>query len=485
MLHYREMLQGVWLVLLAWQMPALAGGSAEPGQMSAVSKDHVFDVCQYGAQGDGKTLDTAAINRAIEACAAADGGQVRFSPGRYLSGTVRVRSHITFLLEAGAVLIGTSDLTQYQSPSLPAFMPEARWGRWHCGLILGEDVEDVTITGQGMIDGNKVFDPNGEERMRGPHTLVFVNGRRLTIRDVSIVDSANYAILFQVSDQVEIRNVRIVGGWDGVHFRGAPGHECRDVSILGCQFYTGDDSIAGRYWNNVVISDCLINSSCNGIRLIGPATRLIVHDCLFYGPGLQPHRTSRDQRRTNMLSGIILQPGAWDSTRGPLDDVLISDVTMHRVASPVALCIKEGNTVGRVTVEDLHATGVYRSAISVESWADVPVGSVVLRRITAEFDGGGTAEQAKEAVKSPGVDARPLPAWGFYARNVDRITLQDVRLSLNGEDLRPVLMAENVKELELDHLRFTRVKGVIEPWITKNVANLILRDGDQVVPRSP
>jgi hypothetical protein len=482
MLYRRVTLPMLWLVLLAWQMPAWADESTDPDQKLAVSHGHMFDICQYGAQGDGKTLDTVAIHRAIEACTAAGGGQVRFPPGRYLSGTVRLRSHVTLLLDAGAVLIGTSDLTQYQPPTPPAFMPEARWGRWHCGLILGEGVEDVAITGQGTIDGNKVFDPYGEERMRGPHTLVFVNSRGLTIRDVSIVDSANYAILFQVSDQVEIRNVRIVGGWDGVHFRGAPGHDCHDVTLLGCQFYTGDDSIAGRYWTNVVISDCLINSSCNGIRLIGPATRLIVHDCLFEGPGLQPHRTSRDQRRTNMLSGIILQPGAWDPTRGPLDDVLISDVTMHRVASPLTLWIKEGNTVGRVTVDGLAATGVYRSAISIESWANVPVGSIVLRRITAEFDGGGTAEQAKEAVKSPGVDARPLPAWGFYARHVDRITLQDVRLSLNGDDLRPALIAENVKQLELDHFRFTRVKGVAEPVITTNVANLLLRDGDQGAP---
>jgi polygalacturonase len=55
-----------------------------------------------------------------------------------------------------------------------------------------------------------------------PHTLVFVNCRRFTIRDVSFVDSANYAIFFQISDDVEVRNVKFIGGWDGVHFRGAP-----------------------------------------------------------------------------------------------------------------------------------------------------------------------------------------------------------------------------------------------------------------------
>ena len=127
--------------------------------------------------------------------------------------------------------------------------------------------------------------------MRGPHTFVFINCRNVTVRDVSFVDSANYAIFFQISDHVDIRNVKFTGGWDGVHFRGAPSHPCKDVSIVGCRFYTGDDSIAGRYWENVVISDCIVNSSCNGIRLIGPATHLIVRDCLFYGPGVQPHRT--------------------------------------------------------------------------------------------------------------------------------------------------------------------------------------------------
>jgi len=439
---------------------------------------HLFNVREYGALGDGHTLDTAAINQALEACEKTGGGQVLFPPGRYLSGTVHLRSHVTLFLDAGATLLGTTNLAHYAQPTPPDFMPEARWGKWHRALILGENLEDVTITGQGVIDGNKVFDPTGEERMRGPHTIVFVNCRRFTLREVCIRDSANYAVFFQVSDQVEVRNVKFVGGWDGVHFRGAPGHDCRDVNIVGCQFYTGDDAIAGRYWDQVVISDCIVNSSCNGIRLIGPATRLTVHDCLFYGPGLQPHRTSGAARRTNMLSGIILQPGAWDQTQGPLDEVLISNVTMHHVASPVTLWTKPGNTVGRVTVSGLHATGVYRSALSVESWADAPVTNVVLRNINVEFDGGGTAEQARQPVKGPGVDSRPLPAWGVYARNVEQLTFEDVRLSCAKDDFRPVLMAEGVTRLDLDHFRFTRVAGVAEPILLTNVGKVNLRDMD-------
>jgi len=433
----------------------------------------VFNVREQGAQGNGETLDTEALNRAVEACAAAGGGQVLFPAGRYLSGTVRLRSHVALVLEAGATLVGTTNLTRYQQPSLPDFMPEAKWGKWHRALVLGEGVEDVSITGQGTIDGNRVFDPTGEEHMRGPHAIVLVNCRGVTFRDISILDAANYAMFLQVTDQVEVRNVKFTGGWDGVHFRGAPDHPCRDINILGCQFYTGDDSIAGRYWDRVVISGCVVNSSCNGIRLIGPATRLTIQDCLFYGPGLRPHRSSA---RTNMLSGIILQPGAWDATRGLLDDVLIDNVTMHHVAAPVDIWLKKGNTAGRITVSRLSATAVYRAAMSVENWSDTPLTNVVFRAVNVEFDGGGTAAQADRTVKSPGVDSRPLPAWGLYARNVEGLTLEDVRFTCTQDDFRPVLVAEGVQRLSLDHFKFTQVPGVTEPIRLTNVVQMRVRE---------
>jgi hypothetical protein len=447
------------LLLLIWAVPALAASK--------------FDIRETGAKGDGQALDTAAIQKALDDCAASGGGTVVFPPGRYVSGSIHLRSGVTLHLDAGARLIGPTNLVHYAQPKVPDFMPELKLGKWHRGLIIGENVEDVAITGLGTIDGNKVFDPTGEERMRGPHTIIFVNCRRLTLRDVTIVDSANYAVFFQISDDVEIRNVKIVGGWDGIHWLGAPGRWCQNVNIIGCQFFTGDDAIAGRYWNNTVIQDCLINSSCNGIRLIGPATRLTIANNLFRGPGEQPHRTSREKRRTNMLSGIILQPGAWDATRGLLDDVLLANNVMQHVASPVTLWTKPGNTVGKVTVSGLNATGVYRSAISVESWADEPITNVVLRNVQIEFAGGGTAAQAQQPVKDPGVDARLLPAWGLYARNVQTLTLEDVRFSLASDDFRPAVHADRVEQLKLDGMKFTRVPGVREPIVTTNVGSLL------------
>ena len=121
---------------------------------------------------------------------------------------------------------------------------------------------------------------------------------------------------------------------------------------------------------------------------------------------------------------------------------------------------------------------MYRSALSLESWADAPITNVALRDVQIEFDGGGTAEQARQPVKSPGVDARPLPSWGIYARNVEQLALEDIRLSLAQEDARPVVLADRVKELNLDNFSNTRVPGVTQPLVATNVGKVNLRNTD-------
>lgn len=130
----------------------------------------VFDIRDHGAVGDGQTLETAAIQRAIDEVSAAGGGQVRVPPGTYLTGSIHLRSRLTLFLEAGARLVGTTNLSEYRQPSPPEFMPEARWGRWHRGLLIGENLEDVTLefTGGGQPEA-------GVGEVRGPG----VDARRL------------------------------------------------------------------------------------------------------------------------------------------------------------------------------------------------------------------------------------------------------------------------------------------------------------------
>ncbi|QEH34759.1 Exo-poly-alpha-D-galacturonosidase precursor [Aquisphaera giovannonii] len=450
------------MVLVPLSLLPAGGALAAPGE---------FDVRDHGAKGDGKTIDTDAINRTVAACGEAGGGVVRLPAGRYLSGTVRLRSGATLRLDAGAAIVGTPDLTAYEGFVPPAGAIEARWRNWHRALVLGVDVHDVAIVGEGMIDGNNVRDRHGEEGVRGPHAVLLGHSRGIAIRGVTVRDAANYAVMLEECSDVQVVGASFVGGWDGVHFRGWSEDEpCRDVSIVDCRFATGDDAIAGRYWRDVLIRGCEVNSSCNGIRLIGPAHGLIVHDCLFFGPGRRPHITSG---RTKMLSGINLQPGAWDPTRGRLDDVLISDVTMRNVQTPVYLSVRDGNTCGTVTVERLSATGVYEAAISAEGWADRPIDRLVLRDVSAEFAGGGTKEQADRRVERPGIEARPLPAWGLFARNVGELALDGVRLRLATPDARPAIRAEHVGRMRVEDLRHDPRAGGGEAILVEDVGERV------------
>src|SRR5690349_9640093 len=126
----------LFLFTVVWAISAVAGGR--------------FDVREYGAKGDGFTLDTAAIQGAIDACGKSGGGQVFLSAGRYVSGTIHLRSGVNLYVDVGARLIGTTNLVQYAQPTAPDFMPEAKWGKWHRALIVAEDAQEVAVTGSGV-----------------------------------------------------------------------------------------------------------------------------------------------------------------------------------------------------------------------------------------------------------------------------------------------------------------------------------------------
>jgi hypothetical protein len=182
-----------------------------------------------------------------------------------------------------------------------------------------------------------------------------------------------------------------------------------------------------------------------------------------------------------MLAGICLQPGGGDRTEGLMDDVQISDITMRHVSTPFFFTMKPGNTAGRIEVDQVTASGIYRAAASIESWAETPFTNVIFRDITLAFAGGGTAEQARLAITSPGVDARPLPAWGFYARHVENLALDQVRLRVDRGDARPVLWAEKVGRLELNRFEYPSNDLVAVPLQFTNVGHVNL-DGRALAP---
>lgn len=399
-------------------------------------------ILDHGAVADGVTLAHRAINAAIEQCARRGGGTVSVPAGRYLCGTIHLRSGVLLELCAGARIVGTPDLTQYRPPEKAEGKPGSPW---HRALVLAEEVSETGIVGAGVLDGDKVRDVRGEEGMRGPHTVVTSGSSNLVFDGITVVDSANYAFLALEGDDLEFRNLIVKGGWDGVHVRGIKGRDCRRIRIAHCDFQTGDDAVAGRYWDEFLISNCRINSSCNGVRLIGPATGLTVEGCFFHGPGFHPHIT---QNRHNMLAGILLQPGSWDATEGALDRVLLANNTMRDVQCALAVYLKPGNVGGALWVENLKAVGVYGAACSFESWAEEPLDRVSLRDVAVDYAAQAAVEAPVPDADLPHVGIRSLPGWGLYARRVRRLLLDNVRFSIARTDPRPCAAFHDVAGVE-------------------------------------
>jgi hypothetical protein len=246
---------------------------------------------------------TSIIRDAINKCP--EGGTVRFTPGIYHTGTILLKDHLSLYLEKGAILMGSLNYADYTNDA----------------FFYGNNLKDISISGEGIIDGSDCYNPQGEEGFRGPHCIKLLNCSDLNLTGITIRNAANWAINCRKCNNGNVTNVTILGGHDGLHTR-----FCGNFNIKGCNFRTGDDSFAGNDNQNFTVSDCQINTSCNGFRL--GCLNLIVERCRLWGPGEYIHRS---QNRNNMLSAFVhfspkdenpaLENGNW----------LIRDVTVENV----------------------------------------------------------------------------------------------------------------------------------------------------------
>ena len=321
------------------------------------------NIARYGVKGDGVTVNTKAFKKAIEKTP--EGGTLVIPAGKYVTGTIHLKSNITIVLEENAELIANTDLNDfdYYHPTKDMTRYDTGAGtrnanltgdtRWTKALILGQNLENVTITGKGTIDGMHLEDPLGEESMRGPHTIIIAESKNIRLENIKLRHASNYAVLGYELVNSTFSNLDIEEGWDGIHIRGA-----ENVLIENCDIKTGDDAIAGGYWNNMTIIGCKLNSSCNGIRMIEPSTNLLITKCHIYGFGKFPHRTSGLNHPKKSIYGIVLEPGAWGDAPGHTENVVIRDVTMDNVLSPVVYSMGENNTCSGLLIDGLRATHI-------------------------------------------------------------------------------------------------------------------------------
>lgn len=250
-------------------------------------------------------LRTQDIQAAIDSCAENGGGVVVFSGGTYISGGIELRSHVSLQLEKGTILQGSAKYADYKNDA----------------FIFGKDLTDITIVGDGIIDGVNCTNPNGEEGFRGPHCIRLINCRNISFNGFTIKNSANWAINCRYCSMAKVENVSIRGGHDGLHTR-----FCNDFTVTGCDFRTGDDAFAGNDNRDFVVSDCKINTSCNGFRM--GCQNFTVKNCRLWGPGESVHKI---QKRNNMLSAFVHFSPKDENPKIASGNWLIENVTIENV----------------------------------------------------------------------------------------------------------------------------------------------------------
>lgn len=226
----------------------------------------IFDVRDCGAVGDGVTLDTKAIQAAINACSQAGGGKVYLTNGKFLSGTLYLKDNVTIYLEAGAVLLGSADINDYPV-TIPGFRSYTD-NYTDKSLIYAEKVKNISIIGRGTIDGQGTSF-KGKWKVR-PYTLRVIECHDVVVKDVTMRNSPMWMQHYLACDNVRVDGITVYNQCnrnnDMIDIDG-----CRNVTIANCIGDTDDDALTfkstcGRPTENVTVTNCILSSHCNAIK---------------------------------------------------------------------------------------------------------------------------------------------------------------------------------------------------------------------------
>jgi polygalacturonase len=416
----------------------------------AVGADAVFSVRDFGAAGDGTTLDTLAIQRAIDARSRQGGGRVVFPAGRYVSGTVLIQDNVTLRLETGAELLGSTNLADYRV--IDGFEDGKGRPMGYC-LVGAIDATGIGIEGGGTIDGRgkEVLAARKDGTSARPFLARFVRCGDVAVKGVSFRQSAAWAVHFFQCRNVDAERVSIVSH-AGANNDGFDIDSCRGVRITACQIDTGDDAIclkttSAEACRDVEVSRCTLRSACAAIKAgtesVGDFANIRVQKCVIEEAG---------------LGGIKLC--SVDGAR--MEGVLISEIVMNAGRVPVFLRLgarlktfrrgekpRPVGTMHNVMIRNMRAMAE-GPAVVISGIPGHAVEGVELQNIEVKLPGGGTAAEAKVTV--PEAEAAypeirmfgaRLPAWGIYARHVKGLRMRDVKLDLESPDGRPPMACQD------------------------------------------
>ncbi|MCC5930588.1 MAG: right-handed parallel beta-helix repeat-containing protein [Cyclobacteriaceae bacterium] len=426
-----------------------------------------YDVLDFGAINDGKTINTRAIQQAIDQCARDGGGTVLIAGGgAYLTGTIYLKDNITLYIDNGTTLLGSQDINDYTTDTHKnMYKDETHMDR--C-LIFAKDANSIAIEGHGILDGNGYRSVFTNDTGR-PMLLRFLNCTNIRIRDITLKNPASWTSVFLYCDDISVHGIKIHSransNGDGLNFDG-----CSKVRVSDCAFNTSDDSIClqtslpDKPCHDITITNCTFTSYWAGIRIgllsRGDFSRVSISNCTF--------RDIRD-------AGLKIQMNEG----GAMKNMIFSNLVMENVPRPVFMtfCQQRACVDAPMELAPMNAMHdfIFQSMLVDNAALDINsaffltglpghyIENVIIRDVQFVVSGGGTKQDAKKDVKefTPELLGNwwpefhltgTLPAHGIFLRHMKNVTIDNFQIRTIEKDERPAIIADDVKNMNLKGL---------------------------------
>ncbi len=439
----------------------------------------IYKVLEYGAKADGVTLDTKAIQKAIDDCHQNGGGKVVFNNGTFISGTIILKSNVTLYIEAGAVLKASNNLGDF--PILPSRYPSYE-GNFETNkmLIYAEDAKNISLAGRGTIDGNGdhwIDGPYGSPSFSvRPRIIHFRGCVDIHISDLTLYNSASWVQSYQSCKNMVIDGITVNSRENkdiekeryadarGRNTDGLDLVDCEKVRISNCFINSGDDAICLKSFSpdegcrDITITNCIVSSNASGIKIgtetAGSFEDITIQNCVVF------------DTRAEAIA-LLSADGAR------VERINVSNISLRNIKG-AAIAIRLGNRnrlylknikpneqpiIRDIIIENIQGTRISADfGCSVTGIKDFPVKNIVLKNINLQFDGGGTTDDSYKEIPEnetgypSGRMFGRIPAYGFFIRHAKNVTLSNIFLRFDKEEHRPAVLCDDVEQIEIKGL---------------------------------